>query len=188
MTGSKHPNYQTFGPDAFVLGQVMLTLFEISEFPAIEHFLTSRGLSKIEPEAWYPQQIWLDIFNDIVDALPDASITLLNIGIRLMDNVEAPPMFWEMPFLNVLQTFGDIYALVNNRGKDIGSIQVEILDVNHVVMHDATPYPDEFVIGAYFATARLFLSNYEHFSVYFDPLVKPRSEGGSETVVHIVWK
>jgi hypothetical protein len=179
--------YKAFGPDAFVLGQAMLAFFEASNYVHVAPIVQSQGISQAEPEVWYPQQLWLDVCNAIVSSCDEPALELVTIGMTLVETAVLPPTYWQMPFMHMLSMFGEVYSVVNNRGNDIGSISIEARGFYHVVMHDATPYPDDFVLGAYFATARRYFQDRADFMVYYDPDTLCRDQGGSETLIHIAW-
>jgi hypothetical protein len=182
-------HYQTLGPDAYVLGQPMLGFVESINFKNFEKVLKRHHLTQIQPDQWYPQQIWLDVFNDIAaTSRGSASSDFVSIGMKLIEVMAIPPDFEAVPFLDKLRMFGQVYSQVNNRGHDIGYITTEVLHPTHVAMHDASPYPDDFVYGAYFSYARRFLPKGTDYSVYFDASTPRRDEGGSETIVHIEWR
>lgn len=172
--------YQTFGPDAEVYGPAMLAFAQSINFMNFSAVLRAHGLSEIR-DAWYPQQMWLDVFNSI-----NSGDDLVSIGMKIIDTAVMPPHLLEMPFEDFMQHFDDNYR-ANNRGADIGGIECVIAGHNHIIMVDKTPYPDEFVYGAYYALARRFLKG-RHFTVAYDPNMPRRGQGGDATSVHITWK
>jgi hypothetical protein len=178
--------YQTFGPDAEVLGQAMVAFVASINFNNFQHILQQHGLSDIDSSKWYPQQVWLDVFNDMV-AERNASNNFVSIGMKVVETMVTPPGVEAIPFLEMMKGFGENSYRANNRGADIGYITTEVVSDNHVIMHDATPYPDDFVYGAYYAMARRFLPKGTTFIVKFDEDIPRRNYGGSETLVHITW-
>lgn len=171
--------YHVFGPDAYVYGPAMTAFYKSINFHNFEAVLKENGMSNIKDE-WYPQQIWLDIFNQI-----EASEDLVSIGIKVIETMQIPDHMFAMPFHEFMQHFDGSYR-ATNRGKDIGSIDCIVVDHNHIIMVDKTPYPDEFVYGGFFALARKFLAG-SAFTVIYDPQIPRRGEGGTETRVHITW-
>ena len=131
--------------------------------------------------------MWMDVFNDIAVG-KNVSSNLVSVGMKVVDTMVTPPGFDQIPFLDMLRGFGKNSYEVNNRGKHIGYIKTEVLAENHVIMYDATPYPDDFVYGAYFAMARRFLPKGTVYTVKFDESTPRRGEGGRETLVHITWQ
>lgn len=177
--------YQTFGPDAEVYGQAMLAFVESIRFENFKPILAKHGLSEIDPQKWYPQQLWLDVFNDI-ESDNDSMSNMVSIGMKIAET--APPELDSVPFVDLMKGFGENSYAAFNRGEDIGYIDTEVVGDKHLVMVDATPYPDEFVYGAYYAMARRFLPNGSDFTVAYDEDEPRRSTGGDVTKVHIQWK
>lgn len=174
------PKYQVFGPDAEVYGPAMLAFAQSINFGNFQDLLHQHGLAEVRDE-WYPQQMWLDVFNQ-VGSMED----LVSIGMKIIDTAVMPPQLLEMPFEEFMQHFDENYR-ANNRGQDIGGIECIVAGENHIIMVDKTPYPDEFVYGAYYSLARRFLKGHQ-FTVSYDQNIPRRSKGGTETRVHITWK
>jgi hypothetical protein len=148
--------YQAFGPDAEVYGQAMLAFTQSIHYTSLQPILARHNVAKIDPQHWYPQQIWLDVFNDIQTSDHSTS-SFVSIG-------------------------------AHNRGADIGYIDARVQNDQHITMFDCTPYPDEFVYGAYFGMAKRFLPAVRRMSVYYDEELPRRETGGKSTIVHIEWE
>ncbi len=177
--------FTTLGPDAYVLGQAMMAFIQSINFTNFQPILSRYNLAKIEPQKWYPQQIWLDVFNEI-NTNRNSSDNLVSIGMKVVETAQYPPEFESWSLIRQITMMGEIYVM-NNRGADIGKITPEIVNDNHVIMHDSTPYPDDFVYGAYYALARRFTAPNFKFSVKFDENIPRRGQGGDATLVHIMW-
>lgn len=175
--------YETFGPDAEVLGSAMLAFVESMNYGNLMVILEQHNLTTIEPDRWYPQQIWLDVFSDVA-----STEDLVSVGMKIVNTAKMPPELETLPFIEIMSNFNQGSYLANNRGADIGEIAIEVVDDNHIIMIDKTPYPDSFVYGAYYAMARKYLPKNYQFTIRYDSKVKRRSEGGTETRVHIEWK
>lgn len=171
--------YRVFGPDAQVYGPTMAAFYKSINFDNFEAILKENGISDIKDE-WYPQQLWLDIFNQI-----ESSEDLVSIGMKITETAHMPHHLLSMPFQEFMHHFNDNYR-ANNRGADIGSINCIVVEHNHIVMVDKTPYPDEFVYGVYYSLARQFLAG-SNFKVTYDPDIPRRGAGGKETRIHITW-
>lgn len=179
--------YKIFGPDAEVFGGAMLAFVQSINYQNFKTVLERHGVKDIDPNTWYPQQMWLDIFSDI-SRTPDASSNLVSIGIKIAETAPVPPQVQALPFQQIMLGFNDGSYLANNRGKDIGYIETQIIDDQHILMVDKTPYPADFVYGAYYGMARRFLPKGTDFTVKFDADVPTREKGGDATLVHIMWK
>lgn len=179
--------YTAFGPDAHVYGAAMLAFVESINYANFSNILASHGLTHIHPTEWYPQQVWLDVFSDIASAT-GGTLDLISIGMKIADTAAMPPQVQQMPFADIMLGFNDGSYLANNRGKDIGGIETRILGEGHILMIDKTPYPDDFVYGAYYGMARRFLPVDSQLTVEYDEEVPRREHGGEATLVHILWQ
>jgi hypothetical protein len=177
--------YQTLGPDAEVYGGAMLAFVESIRFENFKPILEKHGLQAIDPQKWYPQQLWLDVFNDIVQE-DDSMSNMVSIGMKIAET--AVEGLTGISFVDLMLGFGKNSYEANNRGADIGTIETRIIDDKHILMVDGTPYPDEFVYGAYYAMARRFLPAGSDFTVAYDTDEPTRNQGGAVTKVHIQWK
>ena len=178
--------YEPFGPDAEVFGGGMLAFIKSVNFQSFSKILEKHNLESIDPEKWYPQAVWLDAFTEIANNT-NAIHNLVSIGMKIAESAPLPPEVQQMPFIEMMMNFNQSY-LNNNRGKDIGGIETIIVDDNHIIMVDKTPYPDDFVYGAYYEFARRFLPFGTNFHVKYDDEVPRREQGGTETRVHITWE
>jgi hypothetical protein len=129
----------------------------------------------------------LDVFSDIASQ-PGSSSNLVSIGMKIADTAPVPPQIQELPFKEIMMGFNDGSYLANNRGSDIGGIEKQVVDDKHIIMIDKTPYPDDFVYGAYYAMARRFLPQRTQYTVKFDEHSPRRENGGDATRVHIMWQ
>jgi hypothetical protein len=178
--------YQAFGPDAEVYGQAMLAFTQSIHYTSLQPILARHNVAKIDPQHWYPQQIWLDVFNDIQTSDHSTS-SFVSIGMKIAETAlpQLPP---ELPFTELMLRFGEISYRAHNRGADIGYIDARVQNDQHITMFDCTPYPDEFVYGAYFGMAKRFLPAVRRMSVYYDEELPRRETGGKSTIVHIEWE
>ncbi len=178
-------HYKTFGPDAEVFGAAMLAFVQSINFENFSAILQKHGLTQIEPNRWYPQQIWLDVFSDITNN-PNATSNMVSIGMKVIETAPLD-MMEGVSFTDMMLGFSTSYT-GSNRGADIGSIEAQVLGDKHILMVDKTPYPDDFVYGAYYAMARKFLPPNTKFVVKFDDDTPRREQGGEATLVHITWR
>jgi hypothetical protein len=178
--------YRTFGPDAEVYGAAMLAFVTSINYPNFHTIMEKHGVVHVDPERWYPQQLWLDIFSDIASQ-HGGSADLVSIGMKLVDTAPMPPEMKALPFKDIMLGFDRGSYRMNNRGKDIGGIETVVISDTHLVMIDKTPYPDDFAYGAYYAMARRFLPRGTAFSVKYDESIPRREHGGQATHVHISW-
>lgn len=178
--------YEPIGPGGEVLGQVMLSMMENMNAERIRPHLERHGLGNLDPEAWYPIETWLDVFNDM-ETESGAYADFVSAGMAIADKAVFPPEFDNMSFIEIMQTWNDAY-LMNNRGEGMGEMPCEVINDKHIAMIARTPYPDDYIYGSYYGAARHFLPDGTDFTVYFDEEEPRREEGGERTIVHIEWE
>ncbi len=178
--------YKVFGPDAEVTGLAMMAFTASLHYHNFSHIMAQHGLDNIYADRWYPQQVWLDLFSDIAKQ-SGAMFDLVSIGMKIVDTAVFPPEVEALSFPEVMM-YANVNYLANNRGRDIGSIQVQMIDERHLLVIDQTPYPDDFVYGTYYALARRFLAHKALFTVKYEEKHVRREQGGAETRVHITWE
>jgi hypothetical protein len=178
--------YKVLGPDAEVLGGAMLAFVASMHSPNFKAILATHGLHDIYADLWYPQPMWMDVFNNIANR-SEANCDLVRIGMNIVDTAPFPPEIQALSFVDIMMRANENY-LRNNRGRDIGSVRPQVLHDTHLVMIDRTPYPNDVVYGAYYATAHRFLGADAALKVTFDEARPRRDQGGRDTRVHIVWQ
>lgn len=170
-----------------VLGQVLIALLQNLRQKDGVSFLQKYGIEDIDPEAWYPLQVYLDVFNDIMKFNPgEASANFVSSGMQVIDTAVFPPDFDSLPFVDIMRNFNAAYRL-NNRGPEIGEMVAEFVDDKHVQIVSTIPMPDDFNYGVLYAAARRFLPPGTSFTVYYDPEIRARDQGGDVTITHIRW-
>jgi len=154
--------------------------------PVLRKRLAEYGFEQLEPDEWYPYQLWLDVMNDLVEQEGFASPTFVSIGLKIIETADFPPGLDELPFQEILARWDDAY-LMNNRGPGIGAHRCEVVDGHHVKVIKTTPLPDDFEYGVAYGFARRFLPAGTHFTIYYDEEAARMDQGGEETIIHVVW-
>lgn len=117
--------------------------------------LANHGIEDPEPDEWYPQQAWLDAFEEIATNI--GSSTLGNIGKAIPNNAEWPPGVEDVD--EGIESIDEAYHM-NHRGGEIGSYESEVIDDSTVRVRCTNPYPCDFDKGIVEATAKEFASGY----------------------------
>jgi hypothetical protein len=112
------------------------------------------GIPDPQVSAWYPQQIALDIYQEIAATM--GSHTLYQIGTKVSELSVLPP---QIDSLEKGLAAIDIGYHLMHRGGEIGSYQLVKVEHNQAVMVCHNPYPCDFDRGAIIATARKFAVN-----------------------------
>jgi hypothetical protein len=150
--------------------------------------MEKHGMADLDPEKWYPTRKLLDALNEIAE-LPDITFNMVAIGMKIGEIV---PIITddENPTLEkALLAWNDVYQGLHRTG-DVGEIKaVKVGEKHYKTMHSVV-YPDDLSYGIQYAYARRFLPPGTKFTVFFDPNVTPRDQGGTGkyTVIHVRWE
>ena len=82
--------FEAFSPSTEVKGNAIQAIVNgIMRKELAYNILARHGITKIEPDKWYPEQSWLDAFHEIATELGDAA--LYAIGRALPPLLDLPP-------------------------------------------------------------------------------------------------
>ncbi|MEO1440101.1 MAG: hypothetical protein AAFV33_06830 [Chloroflexota bacterium] len=180
-------SYKPFDPAVEVHGQPMQTFVECISKSEVAPILNDLGIDGINPEKWYPQQLWLDIFNRLT-AKQQAFLTFVDIGMRTIELTRYPDEVKNIPFVDFMVHGANQTHQHNHRGGDAGEYQVSLAGDNHIVVKARVAYPDDFVYGCYYQLTKQFKPEDTDFLVKYDENEPKREDGGEYTVIHITWK
>lgn len=178
-------HYQVFHKDHEVIGQVALEIQTAIGGENIYPIYERHGLTNVNPQAWYPMQNLLDVFNDF-EARGGAMFDLVSVGMKTVENLVLPPEASSLPLLEMFQLSAQIY-LLNSRGSNIGTIDCEALAPNHVKLTYIVPMPSDFMYGIVYAFGRRFSAPGTPITVYYDEDIPRREDGGTATIIHAQW-
>lgn len=148
--------YLAFDPNVEVSGAAMLATIR-GMGKDITPMLEAHGFTNVQPDAWYPQQSWLDVLREI-SALSD----LVSIGMWIPETAVWPP---EVDSIESALKSIDVAYHMNHRNGEIGHYQAEIVDDGHIRITCHNPYPSDFDYGIIYATAHKFLPEGMTFTV-----------------------
>jgi hypothetical protein len=188
--------FVAFRPGVEVYGAVVLSVVEgMGEFKGMaEGILAQNGIRKPQPEAWYPQQAWLNAFKTIAEKIGPR--TLFAIGKKILEAVEWPE------WINSLETgmaaidlnyhlrhrLNGVPMLNEKTGEmtsGIGHYEFKgLTGENSAVMVCRNPYPSEFDRGILTAMGRRFKPNLE---VALDTTQPTRMKGADSCTYNITW-
>jgi len=178
--------YQAFDPKSEVMGQSMLGFILCIRREEIMPFLEMHGLNNIKPDGWYPLQKWLDVLSNLAEERPgQAMFDFMAVGMRVSEMTPFSPEIEARPFPDVLMALDEVYQAIH-RGNAGGST-FERVGSKHIKVVNKVPYPDDFMYGANYGMVRRFIGG-KPFTVYYDPDIPRREQGGEQTVVHITWE
>lgn len=179
--------YATFAPNVEVHGGYMLSFVECINKQDVAPSLERMGIAQIDPAVWYPQRLWVAIFNDMLTRLKGTAFpSFVAIGMKLAE-APFPPEIASATYPEFMSHLSEIYQGAH-RGGDPGSYHSKVVSDHHVIVTARAPYPDDFVYGMIYGFARRFLPKGTSFTVKYDDATQRADEGGEYTVLHITWK
>ena len=179
------PRYNVFSADHEIPGKILIDLKNAVASEEIGPYFKKHGMETIDPQAWYPMQKLLDIYNDMADN----TLTMFNfvsIGMKEAEQAIVPPEFAKMPLLDLLVNVGRVFDL-NNRGTNYGKCITEVVTPKHVKVTLRAATPDDIWYGIFYGYVRRFAPKGTHFTVRYDSDVPRRENGGDVTIIHIMW-
>jgi hypothetical protein len=182
--------FQAFDPNSEVIGQSMLGFVQCAMYDELRPFLERYGLAEVDPDQWYPLQVWLDILNDLpAKRAGQAMFDFVSVGMAIAEVAPMSPVYGNgMHFGDALVASSGGGYLRSHRGGDVGGHSAKKIDNNHVVVTTRTPYPDDLIYGVLYGMARRYLPDDAGFIVEYDAETPRRDYGGEVTVVHITWQ
>jgi hypothetical protein len=144
----------------------------------IDHHLAS-----LDPKTWYPQQEYLDVFNDIYERDFNVMHNMVAIGMRVLESATFPPG------VNTLEeALGslDAYYHLNNKDKT-GGWDVTIKGKQATCV-STTPFPADFEYGLIYALVRRFLPKKHTFTVTYDGSDLIHKGIDAPCTYQVVWK
>jgi len=179
--------YHVFSTDHEIPGKILIDLENAVESEDIIPFFTKHGMTNIDPQAWYPMQKLLDIYNDMVDSRNASTMfDFVSIGMKEAEQAIVPSQFQTMPLLEILKSVTSVFDL-NNRGTDYGSCVAEAVTDKHMKITLRAATPDDIWYGVFYGFVRRFAPKGTQFSLRYDPDIPRRENGGEVTIIHITW-
>lgn len=179
--------YKAFDPETKVLGKVMMAFINCMNADDIKPILVEKGLSEIDPQGWYPQQLWLDVLNALGDKDGTAVMyDFVSIGMKVGELAPYPPGYEDASYIEAVSLHDKLYQN-SHQGGYPGKYEVEQLGERHVQVTTHLPYPDDMIYGSLYAEAQRFLPEGSHPIVQYDPDHVRRDQGGEKTVFQITW-
>jgi hypothetical protein len=136
--------FEASSPEVQVDGRTILAVVNGIMIRSVANELLAReGLSAIQPEAWYSQQAWLNVYRRIAEKL--GSDALFAIGTRIPYYAEFPTeRMRDVP--TALQAIDHAYHTAH-RGGEIGVYAYSQPEPGIHELRCANPYPCDFDMG-----------------------------------------
>jgi hypothetical protein len=144
--------------------------------------LERHGIRALEPTAWYPQQAWLDAFQEISRSI--GRRTLGQIGQSIPNSAKFPD-----GIDSVEKALGSMDAAyhMNHRGGDIGHYSFTKTAEKKGVMECRNPYPCDFDHGIIQAMVKRFGAAGTTPKIVHDDSKPCRSKNGDTCTFSIAW-
>lgn len=175
-----------FDPNTEVSGRAMLALSCCFDKEHILPIAQEHGLNgDFQPETWYPLQLWLDVFREIIKQQGfQGTLNLVDIGRRYAETA------YQFEGTNTLEdtiiAVNDTYQL-NHRNGYPGELSIVIMGPGYVQIIDHTPYPCDFTYGMLYGLTSRFRVEGETLTITHDPALPCRKKGDDSCAYDITW-
>lgn len=177
-------------PGMELIGQAALSFINNVQSSEIHPYLVKYGLTNVQPDQWYPASKIMDLMNDMAHGT-NLTSNLVAIGMEIATNMVMPPEMEHAPLVAILEAWDVLYHMQHrnlvNPGVDIGYVKLEKVTENHYTTIHRHLYPDDMTYGLAYGMAKRFLPKGTHFKVKYDSEAPNRDQGGSVTIIHIMW-
>jgi hypothetical protein len=146
--------FKAFDPKAEVIGLNMLSNLHNMNKANFAPILTKYGISEVDPQHWYSQQMWLDVLHEVVQSSNSAMFDLVAVGISVADLTSFPPEVNTLP--KAFTALEKLYT-TNHRGGYVGELVCESAEDGKIIERMNSPYPDDFLYGLAYGIAKRFL-------------------------------
>ncbi len=168
-----------FEPESEFIGQSMISLIEAAQ-EDIQHVLNAYHIDEIDPDEWYPGDLYMDILKD----LAGPSHNLVSIGMKIPEKATYPPLIDSLEM--ALLTINDAYQMDQRHGYN-GSYVTQQIDDRDFVVIARNPFPCDFDYGILSSLCRRFLPPGTSFTVKHDDTCECRKDGADSCTYHITW-
>jgi hypothetical protein len=176
--------FRSFSPGVLVNGQTVLSVVDgMGSFAQTAVAVLARhGIKQPTPAGWYPQQAWLDSFEEIAKSIGPR--TLNQIGQSIPKNARFPVGVNSVE--DSLASLDDAYHM-NHRGGEIGHYVFKKTGAKSGQIECNNPYPCEFDLGIVQAIAKRFAAPGAQIEVVHDPAKPCRSRQGESCTFLVTW-
>jgi hypothetical protein len=176
--------FRAFSGGVLVNGQTVLSVVKgMGSFAQTgSDILARHGIQAPDPMAWYPQQAWLDAFQEISKSIGPR--TLNQIGLSIPKSAKFPP-----GIASVEQGLGSLDAAyhMNHRGGEIGHYTFTKTGERKGAMECRNPYPCDFDLGIIQAVVNRFAPAGAKPKIVHDASKPCRNKQGDSCTFLISW-
>lgn len=167
-----------------VSGAALSAIAENVQAHELKPIMERHNIGVINPDSWYPAQLWFDMFADIMNK-GGATSNLVAIGMAVVDKAKTPPGFENADLPTILGLWNEHYRINHRSPIDIGGIKTEVVNDKHIKVVLSTLYPDDLCYGMTYAYARRTVPKGIPFTVEYDNTETRLDNGGERTVIHV---
>lgn len=185
--GKKMEKLQAFDENTEASGSFLLAFIKNLKSEEIFPILRKHNLVSVDPDAWYPHQLALDVLHDVAYGTEGGMMNLVAIGMGVVDTAMSEQI--NQPGITLeegLISLNDTYQL-NHRNGYAGEISVVVMGPRHVELVDHTPYTDDTMFGMIYALARKLSPVGSHPIVRHLDDAPCRKEGDDSCTYEITW-
>jgi hypothetical protein len=176
--------FRAFSPNVEVCGQAVLSVIKgMGSFTqSAKEILARHGLKAVEETVWYPQQGWLDSFQEISKSVGPRTVN--QIGLTIPDSAKLPPGIDSVD--KALASIDVCYHL-NHRGGEIGHYIYKKTGEKMAEIECLSPFPCDFDEGVIKAFAKRFATPGVIPKVKHDTAKPCKSKQGESCTFLISW-
>ena len=176
--------FRAFSENVLVNGQTVLSIVKgMGAFSGTATgVLAKHGIKSPEVNGWYPQQAWLNAFEEIAKSIGPR--TLNQIGQSIPANAKLPE---GIDTVEKALSLIDVAYHMNHRGGEIGHYTFTKTGDRKGVMECRNPYPCEFDAGLIAAMAKRFAPAGSSVTVTHDATKPCRQKQGGACTFSVSW-
>ncbi len=148
--------------EALVIGQVMLAFLNNLRAENVKPLLEAAGLTEIDPQTWYPQQTFVDIYKKL-EKMPRGRETIIAIGYRTLDVLEFPPEVHDVE--SALHALPEMYRAIHRGIPEDEGWAIHVISDDEMHARFTSPYSDYAAYGYLFNIAQRFRRPEQEFMV-----------------------
>jgi hypothetical protein len=141
-------------PNAEIIGQAMLGFINNLRYDDLIPLLQQYGVDKIDPDRWYPQQIFLDIYRDMQNGKINSSENMVAIAVKIVETAVFPPGINSVE--TMIQAMSMIYKANIRNVPETEGYWGEIVGPGHAIVKDNSPYLPDSTYGFLWALVKRF--------------------------------
>lgn len=184
------PVYKSLDPATEIIGASILGSLNVMDVEYIKPLLEKHGLGNIQPDVWYPLNMWLDFLSELSE-YRGSMFDFVAIGIKIIEKtaelIPTPPAMAALPFEQRMGMINQSYHMQYRNG-NIGDLKIEPTGEKRLTITDTTASPSDLLYGILWASARLNLPPGTQFTLRYDDALPIKEKGGTTTVMHLTWE